>query len=254
MSDVAPWLALATDWMDSDMFDDATDGERLVWILLLCHAKAHGRAGRVALRKNALLKRWNVSERAYDGMLKRAQKCGALSIDGDSVTLCNWRAYQNKAYKGKYGDSPETRETSENSPTQSPSHPVTQIPITPKENTLVASPKPATATRVRSADVEAIYQAYPRKVGKRRALEAITRACRIRDPAWLLTRVVAYAATPAGNAGTFTPHPATWFNAGKYDDDPAEWQRDRTKSAANGYTPRPINIAAIEAGCAIPQE
>ncbi len=83
---------------------------------------------------------------------------------------------------------------------------------------------------------EVIYQAYPRKVGKRAAIPAIGRAItrigndtesqleKHKSPAWLLAKVKKYAASPAGQAGKFTPHPATWFNEGRYDDDEKEWQ------------------------------
>ena len=82
--------------------------------------------------------------------------------------------------------------------------------------------------------VEAIYEAYPRKVGKQAALRAIGRALkRLWDAGmakreaevFLFKRTHAYARSPAGNDGEFTPHPATWFNQGRYDDDPQEWQR-----------------------------
>jgi uncharacterized protein YdaU (DUF1376 family) len=84
--------------------------------------------------------------------------------------------------------------------------------------------------------VEAIYQAYPRKVGKQAALKAIDKAVEqvakangwpIRDAQeFLFERTQAYARSPAGNDGEYTPHPATWFNRGSYDDDPAEWRRN----------------------------
>lgn len=81
-----------------------------------------------------------------------------------------------------------------------------------------------------SSDVERIYQAYPRQVGKQAALEAIHKALKAIDQpdpvAWLLSRVEAFAASDAGNRGKYTPHPATWLNEGRYDDDDAEWGKD----------------------------
>lgn len=81
------------------------------------------------------------------------------------------------------------------------------------------------------ADSEEIYAAYPRHVGKAAARVAIERALVrvLKDhpddaKAWLLERVMAYATSPAGQAGHFTPHPATWFNQDRFNDDPAEWQ------------------------------
>lgn len=72
---------------------------------------------------------------------------------------------------------------------------------------------------------ETIYAEYPRKVGRQAALKAIRRAMRDHDPEWLLARVRLFAASPDGQAGQYTPHPATWFNAGRYDDDDREWFR-----------------------------
>ncbi len=87
------------------------------------------------------------------------------------------------------------------------------------------------------AELEKIYQAYPRKIGKDKALPAIAKALskiHVRDKAkninpvvWLLDKVEAYAKSPAGQAGQYTPYPATWFNQARYDDDPDEWQRPR---------------------------
>jgi hypothetical protein len=92
---------------------------------------------------------------------------------------------------------------------------------------------------------EAIYQAYPRKQGRKEALKAIAKALSSlsfeeppRDHAWLLGRVQAYAAAvalwPAGDE-RFIPHPATWFNKGNYDDDPTTWVRTTADTGAKIY-------------------
>jgi len=82
--------------------------------------------------------------------------------------------------------------------------------------------------------VEAIYQAYPRRIGRGAALKAIHKAIKRicatgQEPrqaqVFLYQRVQAFARSPAGQDGEFTPYPATWFNQGRYDDDPQEWQR-----------------------------
>jgi hypothetical protein len=102
---------------------------------------------------------------------------------------------------------------------------------------------------------ESIYAAYPRKIAKRDAVKAIVAAmARVReygvdDPAaHLLDRVKRYAASVAGKtppAGEtdYRPHPATWFNAGRYDDDPAEWNRaSGWNGKAETPTPQPALI------------
>lgn len=77
--------------------------------------------------------------------------------------------------------------------------------------------------------LEAIYQAYPRHVGKGAALPAIgkalTRLARRGEPdpvAWLTQRVQAFAKQRAGEDPNFTPHPSTWFNQGRFDDEPEQ--------------------------------
>ena len=96
--------------------------------------------------------------------------------------------------------------------------------------------------------VEAIYEAYPRKVGRRAALRAIENAIKrisahhghpgtegidlqlLDCRRWLCRRVMEYAKSPAGQkpsdpALEFRPHPSTWFNQDRFYDDPAEWQK-----------------------------
>lgn len=110
-----------------------------------------------------------------------------------------------------------------------------------------AKPKPAGANKPARTLVEAIYAAYPRKAARAAALKAISAALvkasqpghegNANPAAWLLARVEAYAASPAGrsppkDAGDFRPHPATWFNQERYHDDPAEWQHPNGASDA----------------------
>ncbi len=73
-----------------------------------------------------------------------------------------------------------------------------------------------------------IYAHYPKKVGKAAALKAIEKALRLVTRGFLMDRAKAYAKAREGQDRQFTPHPATWFNQGRYDDDPAEWLRDES--------------------------
>ena len=104
-------------------------------------------------------------------------------------------------------------------------------------------PQVLAATEPAKIDAEAIYQAYPRKVGKKAALKAIAAAiaqANKGDPVGLgakclLERVKAYAAAVAtwpARDREFVPHPATWFNRGSYEDDPKEWQAKGARTAA----------------------
>lgn len=105
------------------------------------------------------------------------------------------------------------------------------------------------------SQAEAIYDLYPRKVGKAAAVKAITSAyARLRasgdpDPVTTLSyKAAAYAASPAGRkppdgGNDYRPHPATWFNQARYEDDENEWQKPNGVDATAGAT----NISRLRA-------
>lgn len=68
-----------------------------------------------------------------------------------------------------------------------------------------------------------IYDAYPLKVGKPAALKSIQGAMRRGHTFdFLMQRVRAYAAARNGDK-SFVPHPSTWFNQDRFNDDPSTW-------------------------------
>ena len=77
--------------------------------------------------------------------------------------------------------------------------------------------------------LESIYEAYPRKVGKPAALRAIEKAIKERGAVFVLDATERYAAKveewPQADR-CFVPHPATWFNQQRFNDDPATWERN----------------------------
>ena len=83
-----------------------------------------------------------------------------------------------------------------------------------------------------------VYWAYPRHAKPEAALKAIKAAAKkvhangTEHPGeYLLEKAKAYAAVRARvivadpTQDQYTPHPASWFNAGCYDEDPAEWAK-----------------------------
>lgn len=69
---------------------------------------------------------------------------------------------------------------------------------------------------------EEIYLAYPLLVGKPKALTAIRTALKTEKFETLLSKTKAFAACQPANKA-FCPHPASWFNAARYNDNPATW-------------------------------
>ena len=80
-----------------------------------------------------------------------------------------------------------------------------------------------------SDEAEAIYQSYPRKTAKLDALAAITKALKTTDAEALLKATKAYAAAVSRwpkDRQQYIPQPATWFNGGRYLDDPSAWESE----------------------------
>jgi len=85
-----------------------------------------------------------------------------------------------------------------------------------------------------SSLIEEIYKAYPRKENRGKAIEAIKKACKKTDGEILLEAVKEYAEVTKGCDMQFVPHPATWFNNLRWEDDREQWKlvgRDKPKES-----------------------
>ena len=87
------------------------------------------------------------------------------------------------------------------------------------------------------AACERIYAEYPRKVGKPKALKAISKAVGEFSEAVVLEKTKAYALARIGEDSQFTPHPATWFGQQRFNDDSGTWKNGSTTgNKSNGAT------------------
>lgn len=100
-----------------------------------------------------------------------------------------------------------------------------------------------------AAGAEAIYEAYPKKVGRDDALKAISAALKKHPPEYLLDKTQQFAAAVNSWPSSYRyktdgrdtcPHPATWFNQGRFQDDPREWRRAGARSGPD----RPTAVSA----------
>lgn len=94
---------------------------------------------------------------------------------------------------------------------------------------------------ISAGDIVRIYQAYPRKIGKKAALPKIrdalkTVAARGQDKPveWLLSRVEAFAASDQAKDLTYCLYPERWFRDGRYDDDDSAWRSQPGTGPARG--------------------
>jgi hypothetical protein len=65
------------------------------------------------------------------------------------------------------------------------------------------------------------WAAYPRRVGKQDAIKALVKARRMASLEAILSGIEVLKREVAGKDPKFTPHPATWLNAGRWEDEAA---------------------------------
>ena len=97
-----------------------------------------------------------------------------------------------------------------------------------REPEVVPEAKPASRAELAAHQAELIYLAYPRRVARGAAIQAIQRALKEHSFQWLMQRVEKYKACVQGSSKKFIPHPATWFNQARYDDDESDWANTDT--------------------------
>lgn len=83
----------------------------------------------------------------------------------------------------------------------------------------------------------ALYLAYPKHVAKAAAVKAIRIALAKETFDRLMEAVTAYAESRVGQDKTFTPHPASWFNQERWEDDRSTWKSNigRPRGGADDY-------------------
>jgi hypothetical protein len=83
--------------------------------------------------------------------------------------------------------------------------------------------------RSSNSDAEKIYDAYPRKVGRPKAIQAITKALLTISSEELLRLTEEYAKARQGEDQQFTPHPATWFGQERFRDAASTWKSPQAR-------------------------
>jgi hypothetical protein len=102
---------------------------------------------------------------------------------------------------------------------------VKQNPTTPVKQNLTPSSSSSTSTTknrsIPSASVRSLYEAYPRHEAPKDAYRAIEKALKVKTADQLMAAIDRYKAKTITERTEirFIPLPASWFNAGRYDDD-----------------------------------
>lgn len=244
------------DWRKDVGVQTLSYHDRGVWFEMLCLMHESERRGVLVLNHKAmsdemLARLLGLDIQILTTTLTNLIATGVASREVETGAIFNRRMVRDERLRqvrtevGKLGGNPNlvkqnpTTRVKQNS---TPSSSVSSSSSSSKDVSGATHPHPAAARRGNASGgaCEAIYDRYPRKEGRRAALTAIDKAIvRLRKgeagqnmaaeeaAAFLLERTSAYAESPVGRQPDRTkiPHPTTWFNQGRYGDDPANWRQ-----------------------------
>ena len=238
------WINLHTSTLDSAEFIGADPTCRATWLCLLRYCCGQESGGRVVDCASWSDRRWQQLARVTKREVTTASDL--WTWDGNDLVVWAYPVDREQEIKtkrdvaranGRKGGRP--RIGSVEKPTSEPTPEPTSVNSAKAERERDRE-REREEERNCGVSPEAVYEAYPRKVGKADALKAIARTLKAGAVTadTLLTKVQAYAAAVATWPEAdrkFVPHPATWFNRGSFDDDPATWQRGDTRTANGGF-------------------
>ncbi len=244
----------ATDWLGSQRVTMLTLEEEGAYIRLIAYCWQHGtipsdpaEAARLIGKGGSTLVAENVLK-----MFQPAKEKGRMIHDRLEQERAKQKAWRQKSSQGGL-KSAKMRVKGGSRVVQPPYQPNGNIP-SPSP-----SPSPSTITEVD------VYNAYPLKVGKPKALKSILKAAKKHSFDILLEKTIAFAKARGGDLD-FCPHPSTWFNQERYNDDPKTWTRndtsktigaagaksfDRNKGTLNEGKSKQYDLAKIQAARAL---
>jgi hypothetical protein len=197
-------------------------------------------------------KKWSEAHEIYEKRQQAAKKTNASrSVHGDRDG-------------DRIGDrdvsaplTPRNADTGTQTRTQTSTRTEVQV-----SKTSSSHPEPSVGAVVKHPDFS-IYEAYPRKESKREAMTAINKAvarlmkgeaphapmAKIDAQRYLMRRVLEYERSPVGRQADKIkiPHPATWFNGSRYDDDQSNWHHTEKQNGTAFKSKSESTIEALHA-------
>ena len=136
----------------------------------------------------------------------------------------NRDAAEAKRVSVKRSQAASARWEKEKAPMQSALHPALQnepVCNAERERKRERKKEPTSSTAAPSKEFDSFWASYPRKIGKEAARKAFAKAITKTTAGKIMDGVEQLRIEVAGKDQQFTPHAATWLNAGRWDDEVA---------------------------------
>lgn len=195
-----------------------TDFQFRLWVYLITYVDDYGRgsADPELLKGFVFPRRKGVTESTIEKALLDLANSGSIllyDVGGESY-FCfpNWADHQR--IQTKRSKFPAPSDGILKNPT------VSHGESPPKSNPIrIQNPNPNPNSRGRAeSDFEAFWNAYPRKVGKQKAFEAFKKVTVPLETLLGAVEAQKKSAQWTKNDGQFIPHPATWLNGKRWED------------------------------------
>ena len=199
--------------------------------------------GQIVTGRRQLSEKTGLSEQKIRTCLQRLISTKELTIKTTNrfsiVTICNYNKYQN-----------ENNEINQNSNQQSTSNqPTTNHVQEVKEVKEVKECKNKTLAQNNfEREIEVLYSAYPRHVGRGQAIRAIRAALKKEPFDTIMAGIKRYSLEREGQDQKFTAHPATWFNGERWADDNQKNTLKTQKQIYTRYDPTKPAVMPIDQG------
>lgn len=215
------WCRLSTSYyLDAAVLRAGEDAE-VLFVRCMAYSGAQETGGRVA--KHALPLLTPTRTKARTAALVRE---GLLLDDGDHVLIRSWERWQealdaesarrrrDRERKARVRSGGQSKDVSADSPrTVHVTKPRIEVEVEEEKET----PTPKTSSP--TDGFEEFWQVYPRREGKQAAVKAFGKARQSASTEIIVQGAIRFRDDP-NRQPEFTPHPTTWLNQGRWDDDP----------------------------------
>lgn len=207
---------------------DLPTGEKIVLLSLADNANDSGHCWPSMA---TIAKRAGMTQRGAQLIVQRLEAKGHLHRQQVIGKGCNYYVHPRTTFAPEAGSPPN-----ENA--------FTPERRSPKSSRTVKTKKASLSKYNAQDEFDEFWKAYPRRTAKLAAQKAFASAIkRGADPNAMTAAARSFAESPDRDP-QFTPHPATWLNQGRYDDQPQEQHNGRTgKPERNKVTDNPMVLA-----------
>lgn len=213
----------------SEKINELTDFQFRLWVHLITYVDDYGRGdARPAIVRGTIFPlRERMTNRDIEkGLadLAGAGCVGLYEVDGKPyLYFPNWEEHQR--VRTKVSKCPAPVEVDNPPQIAADCGELPQIAAriqNPESESRIQNPESEDARQRAECDFELFWNAYPRKVGKQKALKAFRK---VKVPVEILLNAIAEQKQSAQwkkNDGEFIPHPTTWLNEGRWEDELAK--------------------------------